>query len=80
MAAGKRVGRCIIAEELHGIDFKLHTWVAAKDYAAPSASDESEALVDELKSSHNRVEGDVRKGGPAYVPGFGNVVYDLIDI
>jgi hypothetical protein len=79
LTAGKRTGRCIIAEELHGVDFKLHMWVAAKGYAAPSASDGTEASVDELESSHDGAGDDVRDS-PGYILGFGNVVYDLIDI
>ena len=70
----------IIAEELHGIDFKLHMWVPAKNGAASNAGDEHEDAVDELESSHNGAGDDVGESGPDYVPGFGNVVYDLIDI
>lgn len=80
LAAGRSTGRCIIAEELHGIDFKLHMWVPAKDYAAPSACDDSEAIVDESESIQDGAGDDVREGGPVYVPGFGNVVHDLIEI
>jgi hypothetical protein len=54
-------------------------WVAAKGYAAPSASDGTEASVDELESSHDGAGDDVRDS-PGYILGFGNVVYDLIDI
>lgn len=55
-------------------------WVPAKDFAARSACDESEAIVDEPESIQNRAGDDVRGGGPVYVPGFGNVVHDLIEI
>lgn len=80
LAAGSRMGRCLITEELHGIDFKLHMWVPAKDRVASNAGDEAEAVADELESSCSEAENGVREDPSAYVPGTGNIVYDLIDI
>lgn len=80
LAAGRKSKGCFFADNLHGIDYKLHMWVPASGEVGHTANSQPEDGTGEIECSLSGDDNDVREGGLGYAPGPGSVVCDLIDL